>query len=118
MIKVIETSNLPIVLKTLKEKKYFYDDSVLISIREEIKILTTTTNNHDKVLNSLTEKSSIEILPLTESNGPDGYIFNLCSDMGTETIDKKIIATGTLYYDAISNSDVTDIINEVDASIK
>lgn len=118
MIKVIETGNLPIVLRALKEKKYFYDDSILIPIEEKIEILTTKTDNHDKVLNSLTEKSNIKIIPVTEQDGSSGYTFNLCSDMGTDTVDEKVIASGTLYYDAISKSDVTDIINEVDSSIQ
>lgn len=117
-MKIIDTTNLPFLLQTLKEEKYFFNDSILTPIEEKLISIETTVNNNAEQLDILINKSSLEIFPLQEV-GEDvtGYQFDLYSDSSTDGTNKKIIASGVLPYDTLSSGDSQEVINNVRKNI-
>lgn len=117
-MRVIETTNLPILLHSLKEKKYFFDDSILTPIEERLTPIEEVSNDNSEKLDILINKSSLEIFPLTSNEDTTGYQFNLCSDFSSQGVDKKIIASGVLPYDTLSSVDSQEILEDVYSKIQ
>lgn len=114
-MKIIDTTNLPFLLQTLKEK----NDSKIIPMQKDISNLITSNNNNVEIINCLVNDSGIDIIPVKSDTDVTGYQFDLYSNITSEeSSNKTIIASGVLPYDTISNNDSIEIINEVNVKIQ
>lgn len=120
-MKLIEVNSLPLILQTLKEKKYFYDDSELQTVKSDVEViktdvseLTTSNNNNVEILGHIISDSNLDIVPVKENNEVTGYKFDLCSALDSDNPETKtIIASNILPYDTVSSTDAQDVITDV-----
>lgn len=119
-MKLIEVNSLPLILQTLKEKKYFYDDSELKIVQTDVAELTESNNNNVEILGHVINDSGLDIIEVkdNETNDITGYKFNLYSTLDSDNPETKtIIASNVLKYDTISNADSTEVISNVQDNI-
>lgn len=117
-MKLIEVNSLPLILQTLKEKKYFYDDSELQLIKTDVAELTESNNNNVEILGHVINDSGLDIVEVKDDQTKviTGYKFNLYStlklnDDNPET--KTIIASNVLPYDTVTEEDKQEVITTV-----
>ena len=105
-MKLIEVNSLPLILQTLKEKKYFYDDSELQLIKTDVTQLTESNNNNVEILGHVINDSGLDIIT--------GYKFNLYSTLNDDDPETKtIIASNVLPYDTVTEKDKQEVITTV-----
>ena len=119
-MKLIEVNSLPLILQTLKEKKYFYDDSDLQSdlqlVKTDVTELTESNNNNVEILGHVVNDSSLDIVEVKDdkTNVITGYEFNLYSRLDSDSPETKtIIASNVLSYDTVTDADKQEIITDV-----
>lgn len=119
-MKLIEVNSLPLILQTLKEKKYFYDDSDLQSdlqlVKTDVTELTESNNNNVEILGHVVNDSSLDIVEVKDdkTNVITGYEFNLYSRLDSDSPETKtIIASNVLPYDTVTEEDKQEVITTV-----
>lgn len=114
-MKLIEVNSLPLILQTLKEKKYFYDDSDLQLVKTDVAELTESNNNNVEILGHVINDSGLDIVEVKDqTNVITGYKFNLYSTLDSDNPETKtIIASNVLSYDTVTDADKQEIITDV-----
>lgn len=115
-MKLIEVNSLPLILQTLKEKKYFYDDSELQLIKTDVTKLTESNNNNVEILGHVINDSGLDIVEVKDDQTKviTGYKFNLYSTLDSDNPETKtIIASNVLSYDTVTDADKQEIITDV-----
>lgn len=115
-MKLIEVNSLPLILQTLKEKKYFYDDSELQLIKTDVTQLTESNNNNVEILGHVINDSGLDIVEVKDDQTKviTGYKFNLYSTLNDDNPETKtIIASNVLPYDTVTEEDKKEVITTV-----
>lgn len=115
-MKLIEVNSLPLILQTLKEKKYFYDDSELQLIKTDVTELTESNNNNVEILSHVVNDSGLDIVEVKDNKTKviTGYKFNLYSKLDSDNPETKtIIASNVLPYDTVTEEDKQEVITSV-----
>jgi hypothetical protein len=115
-MKLIEVNSLPLILQTLKEKKYFYDDSELQLVKTDVTELTESNNNNVEILGHVINDSGLDIVEVRDdkTNIITGYKFNLYSTLDSDNPETKtIIASNVLSYDTVTDADKKEVITNV-----
>lgn len=115
-MKLIEVNSLPLILQTLKEKKYFYDDSELQLIKTDVTQLTESNNNNVEILGHVINDSGLDIVEVKDDQTKviTGYKFNLYSALNDDDPETKtIIASNVLPYDTVTEKDKQEVITTV-----
>lgn len=114
-MKLIEVNSLPLILQTLKEKKYFYDDSELQLIKTDVAELTESNNNNVEILGHVINDSGLDIVEVKDDQTKviTGYKFNLYSTLNDNPETKTIIASNVLPYDTVTEEDKQEVITTV-----
>lgn len=115
-MKLIEVNSLPLILQTLKDKKYFYDDSELQLIKTDVTQLTESNNNNVEILGHVINDSGLDIVEVKDDQTKviTGYKFNLYSTLNDDDPETKtIIASNVLPYDTVTEKDKQEVITSV-----